>query len=85
MHGGRVYVQDMGWAGDFIERGGWVDRPVEIVGLGMETEDERVDGTEPAVTPVDRRARLDSLMKKPALTRGEQMFLLQAMKDGLEI
>jgi len=85
VRGGRVYVQDVGRAGDFIERGGWVDQPVQIVGLGMETEGERSDGTEPALTPEERRARLYALVKKPTLTRGEQMFVLQAMNDGIEI
>lgn len=85
VHGGRVYVQDVGRAGDFIERGGWMDQPVEIVGLGMEGEDERGDGAESALTPDERRARLYSLVKKPTLTRGEQMFVLKAINDGLEI
>jgi len=85
VRGGRVYVQDVGRAGDFIERGGWVDQPVQIVGLGMEAEDDRSDGAEPALTPEERRARLYALVKKPTLTRGEQMFVLQAMNDGIEI
>ena len=62
-----------------------MDQPVEIVGRGMEGEDERGDGAESALTPDERRARLHSLVKKPTLTRGEQMFVLKAMNDGLEI
>lgn len=86
VRGGRVYVQDVGRAGDFIERGGWVDRPVQIVGLGMEAGDaEEGGGAKPPMTPEERRARLYALVKKPSLTRGEQMFVLQAMNDGIEI
>lgn len=86
VHGGRVYVQDVGRAGDFIERGGWIDQPVQIVGLGMDSEegggDERARS---AMTPEERQARLYELVKKPSLSRGEQMFVLQAMNDGIEI
>lgn len=85
VRGARVYVQDVGRAGDFIERGGWVDQPVQIVGLGMESEDEGDGGAKPAMTPEERRARLYELVKKPTLSRGEQMFVLQAMNDGIEI
>ena len=85
VHGGRVYVQDVGEAGDFIERGGWVDQPVQIVGLGMDSEDEEGEGPRSAMSPEERHERLLSLVKKPTLTRGEQMFVLQAMNDGIEI
>ncbi|MEM9177725.1 MAG: hypothetical protein AAGC67_21145 [Myxococcota bacterium] len=83
---GRVYVQDVGEAGAFIARGGWVDQPVQIVGLGMDREEEgEREGGPPAMTPEERRARLFELVKKPTLTRGEQMFVLAAMNDGIEI
>ena len=87
---GRVYVQRVEDAGDLIARGGWVDRPVQIVSLGMdsgaETEaDSSVDGGTPRMTREERMLRLRQLVHKPTLTRGEQVFVLQAMNDGLEI
>ena len=33
----------------------------------------------------ETRARLDDLMEKASLTRGEQLFVLKAMNDGGEI
>ncbi|MBB84971.1 MAG: hypothetical protein CL931_14275 [Deltaproteobacteria bacterium] len=36
---GRVYVLDRGQAGAFIGRGGWIDQPVQIVGVSMDREE----------------------------------------------
>jgi len=84
--GGRVYVQDLGQAGDFIETAGWVDQPVQIVGLGMDTmEKGESSGAASPMTREERLAKLQSLVHKPALSRGEQLFVLKAMNDGIEI
>ena len=82
---GRVYVLDRGQAGAFIGRGGWIDQPVQIVGLGMDRDEEIQDGAKPVMSREETRARLDALMRKASLTRGEQLFVLKAMNDGVEI
>ncbi|GEM_PF-3293388 len=84
--GGRVYVQDVAQAGDFIETAGWVDQPVQIVGLGMDTkEEDESSGEASPMTREERLAKLQSLVHKPTLSRGEQLFVLRAMNDGIEI
>lgn len=86
LRGGRVYVQDVGEAGDLIERAGWVERPIQIVSLGMDDESEAGADDKPApISREEREARLRSLVNKPSLTRGEQIFVLSAMNDGIEI
>ena len=90
LHNGRIYVHDIRQAGDLIQTGDWVDRPVQIVGLGMDSDapdsGEGADGESGArLSPEERLAKIRQLVNKPSLTRGEQIFLLQAMNDGLEI
>lgn len=83
---GRIYVRHVASAGPLINRGGWVDRPIQIVSLGE--DDAQAEGTSPggsALSPEQRMARLRQLVHKKSLTRGEQVFVLQAMNDGLEI
>ncbi len=82
---GRVYVLERGQAGAFIGRGGWIDQPVQIVGLGMDRDEEIQDGAKSVMSREETRARLDDLMNKASLTRGEQLFVLKAMNDGVEI
>jgi hypothetical protein len=85
--GGRVVTPSLDQAGDVIERAGWVDRPVQVVTLeadmGEASADEGDRGS-PA-SREERLARLRELVHKPMLSRGEQMFVLQAMNDGLQI
>ena len=81
--GGQVVALSLEDAGEVIEGAGWVDRPIQIVRLenpGPEAADEAEAGSHEA-----RLARLQALVHKPTLTRGEQMFVLSAMNDGLEI
>lgn len=86
VRGGRVYVQQIEQAGDLIETAGWVEQPLLIVGLGMDREPAGVEpGEARPMTREERLARLRALVHKPTLTRGEQLFVLQAMNDGLEI
>ena len=85
-HGGRVYVRDVSRAGEFIGSGGWVERPVQIVGLGMDeggAEDAQSEAS--PMSPEERRERLRALVQKPSLKRGEQILILKAMNDGIEI
>ncbi len=83
--GGRLYVTDVSAAGPLINEAGWVERPIEIVTLGEDGEGEGGDGSGSGASPEERLARLRSLVNKPTLTRGEQIFVLQAMNDGIEI
>ena len=82
----RIYVRDLKDAGPMIARAGWVDRPIQIVGLGMESEPGASEGESGSGWTPERRAqRLRELIHKPTLTRAEQVFVLQAMNDGFEI
>ena len=86
LHGGRVYVNDMSEAGKLISRAGWVERPIQIVSLGVdETEEAEESGTQPKMTREEKLEKLRGLVNKPTLSRGEQMFVLSAMNDGIEI
>lgn len=84
--GGRLYVRDVGEAGALITAAGWGDQPIRIVSLGMDDDEKGGDGRGASkLSDEERMARLRALVHKPTLTRGEQMFVLQAMNDGLEI
>ena len=85
LKGGRVYVSDVGQAGALIKSSGWIDQPIQIVGLGMDDGGEDDSGVKPSMTPGERLARMHELVKQPTLSRGEQMFVLAAMNDGIEI
>ena len=84
--GGRVYVNDPRQAGEFIKAGGWVEKPIKIVSLGID-EDVVGDSTpaDARLSRDERMTRLRQLVHKRSLNRGEQIFVLQAMNDGLEI
>lgn len=87
--GGRIVALNLDDAGDVIEAAGWVERPIQIVRLEDPSTDDAVgeeggDGLAPADRAA-RQARLRSLVSKKTLTRGEQMFVLSAMNDGIEI
>jgi len=84
--GARVYVKDLKQAGGLITIGGWVDKEVQIVGLGMDSKSAGSgEELEPGRTREERMILLRKLVHKPSLTRVEQVFVLQAMNDGLEI
>lgn len=63
---------------------GWRDRSIEIFHVER-AERKRSPGRE-GTTDVDpeRMAKLRALVRKPTLTYGEQVFVLQAMNDGIE-
>jgi hypothetical protein len=83
--GARVYVKDLAQAGGLIAIGGWVDKPIQILALGMDSGTGDDDSPAPAMTREQRMIRLRKLVNKPSLTRPEQIFVLSAMNDGLEI
>ncbi len=80
--GGRVVALDLDSAAEVIESAEWVDRPIRIVRL--DPREQRGDTPE-AGSDEARLAKLRSLVNKPMLTGAEQMFVLMAMNDGLEI
>ena len=84
--GERVITSSYEAAGDVIKGAGWLDRPIQIVTLDADPEEETAESDEarPA-SREERRKRLLELVHQPTLSRGEQMFVLQAMNDGIEI
>ena len=85
LKGGRVYVTDVGQAGALIKSSGWIDQPIQIVGLGMDDGESDDSGVKPAMTREERLARMHELVNQKTLSRGEQMFVLAAMNDGIAI
>ena len=85
---GRIVAAGQHAVGEPIKEAGWMDREIEIFtvakrdilppkGGGMK------DGNGEEVDP-ERMARLQELVKKPTLSYGEQLFVLQAMNDGVQ-
>jgi hypothetical protein len=81
--GGRVIASSLDDAADVIEEAGWVESPVQIVKLAERSRSEESPGD--VSSSGERLARLRQLVNKPSLSRVEQVFVLQAMNDGLEI
>ena len=83
--GDRVITTSYDQAGEVIMGAGWIDRPIRIVTLDADPDAvEESEGGEKA-SPEARRQRLRDLVNKPTLSRGEQMFVLSAMNDGIEL
>ncbi len=86
--GGRILALNLDDAGDVIEAAGWVDRPIQIVQLDDPKREEGTEGeagSEGGLSREERLTRLRGLVNQPTLSRGEQLFVLSAMNDGLEI
>ncbi|MCP4906612.1 MAG: hypothetical protein GY910_16680 [bacterium] len=84
--GGRAYVKDLKEVGGLIGTGGWADRPVQIVGLGMDERGaEEGEGPMLGLGQEERMVQLRRLVNNPLLNRAEQVFVLTAMNEGLEI
>lgn len=84
VEGGHVIALDLDDAADVIEAADWVDRPIEIVRLEPVAESGR-RGVRSVTVDESRLARIRALAAKPTLTRSEQVLVLQAMNDGLEL
>jgi hypothetical protein len=83
--GDRIIASSFDSAGEMIKRAGWTDRAIQIVTLAVSPDaDAEGEAGDPASREA-RRARLLKLVHKPTLSRGEQMFVLSAMNDGIEI
>jgi hypothetical protein len=83
--GERVITSSFEAAGEVIKGAGWIDRPIQIVTLDADPEEDPVSDAASPASREDRRKRLLELVHQPTLSRGEQMFILQAMNDGIEI
>jgi hypothetical protein len=85
LDGERVVTPSYDQAGDVIMAAGWTDRPIKIISLEVDPSEESDGDSESPASRAERADRLRSLVKKPTLSRGEQMFILKAMNDGIEI
>jgi hypothetical protein len=86
--GDRVITTSYEEAGEVIMGAGWTDRPIQIVTLDADPDaeaDAEGGGGSGQASPEARRKRLLELVHKPTLTRVEQVFVLSAMNDGIEI
>jgi hypothetical protein len=86
--GDRVITTSYEQAGAVIKGAGWIDRPIQIVTLEADPDEEanaEDGGDSGQASPEERRERLLELVNKPTLSRGEQMFVLSAMNDGIEL
>lgn len=83
--GDRVITSSLDSAGEVIKGAGWIDRPIQIVTLAANPDEEREGGTADPASREARRERLLGLVSKPTLSRGEQVFVLAAMNGGIEI
>ncbi len=83
--GERVITSSFETAGEVIKGAGWVDRPIRIVTLEQDLEAAAESDDGRSASSEARLKRLRELVRQPTLSRGEQIFVLQAMNDGIEI
>lgn len=100
-HDGLIMAVDAAAVGEAISEAGWIDRSIEIFDAGKDDDGPRwadagddsrrvADGDSsdfaaPGASESDRRERLRELMGKKELSRGEQIFVMSAMNDGIEL
>jgi len=77
---GRVVATDPSAVAAPLLAAGWGDRPVELLAVPRRRESADADAAE---VDDERMARLMELVKKPSLSYGEAMVVMQAMNDGL--
>lgn len=82
---GRVVASSLERAGEIITGAGWVDREIQIVSLETDPPEQATAASGDPTSSEARRERLGALMNKPTLSRGEQVLVLQAMMDGVEL
>ncbi len=81
---GRLFAADAVAVSDSLERAGWTDRKIEIFTVSKSGDSQRRGGSGAERGERDpRMERLMELMNKPRLSRGEALFVLSAMNDGL--
>jgi len=83
---GRIVAAGQEAVGEPLMEAGWIDREIEIFTVAKRDILPPKRGDVAANQDVDpeRLARLAELVKKPTLSYGEQMFVLQAMNDGVQ-
>lgn len=82
---GRILATDVSAVSRPLGEAGWTDRRIEIFHVERADPFERPEeGPAGVETDPERLARLRELVKKPTLSYGEQLFVLQAMNEGIE-
>lgn len=82
---GRIVAAGQDAVGEALMTAGWIDRDIEIFTVARRDilpAKHAGGGANENVDP-ERLARLNELVKKPTLSYGEQLFVLQAMNDGI--
>lgn len=83
---GRIVAVGQASVGEPIMAAGWIDREIEIFTVARrDILPPKGGGRGAASKDVDpeRLERLSELVKKPTLSYGEQLFVLQAMNEGV--
>lgn len=82
---GRIVAAGQDAVSEPIMAAGWIDREIEIFTVARRDILPAKGGAGGANEDVDpeRLERLAALVKKPTLSYGEQLFVLQAMNDGV--
>ena len=82
---GRIVASNAAAVSEPMNEAGWRDRPIEMFHVQRADPLRRrsTGGEGAADVDPDRMAKLRSLVNKPTLTYGEQIFVLQAMNDGI--
>jgi hypothetical protein len=80
---GRIVAVDSAAVSAPFTAAGWIDREIEL--LHVERREPGYRQSQVAGGEVDpaRMARLRDLVDQPSLSAGEQLFVLQAMNDGV--
>jgi hypothetical protein len=82
---GRIVAVDSAAVSAPFTAAGWIDREIELLHLERREPGYRQSQVASARGEVDRArmARLRDLVNQPTLSAGEQLFVLQAMNDGV--
>ena len=83
---GRIVAAGQDAVGELLMDSGWIDREIEIFTVArrdiLPPRGGDGGGANKDVDP-ERLARLNEFVHKPTLSYGEQLFVLQAMNDGI--
>ena len=83
LKGGRLFAARQGAVGASLSAAGWSDRTLEILVVTARDNPGPMPQGPTADGSSERMARLSKLMKQKSLSAGEQLFVLQAMNDGV--
>lgn len=83
---GRIIAANQDAVGEPLMEAGWIDREIEIFTVAkrdiLPKRNPEGGAANKDVDP-ERLERLNALVRKDTLSYGEQMFVLQAMNDGV--